>query len=141
MYGENRDALRHAWIEAWRKHREKLPLEPLEAHIADVIALHPDYHPLLESPEQEALEQEWTALRGETNPFLHMGLHLALHEQLATERPAGIRDLHQALATRLGDLHAAEHAMIECLAEALWQAQRDNQPPDEAAYFANLKKL
>jgi hypothetical protein len=141
MHGDNRNDLRHTWIEAWRKHRAGQPLEPLEAQIADVVALHSEYHALLEAPKQETLEQEWTALRGETNPFLHMGLHLALHEQLTTNRPTGIRALHQALVTRRGDRHAAEHAMIECLAEALWQAQRDNRPPDEAAYLAKLKKL
>ena len=141
MHGDNRDELRHAWITAWSKHRENRPLEPLEALIADVVAQHPEYHPLLESPEEEALGQEWTALRGETNPFLHMGLHLALHEQLSTNRPTGIRDVHSRLVKRLGDRHAAEHAMIECLAEALWLAQRDNRPPDEVAYLERLKAL
>ena len=141
MYGDNRDELRHAWITAWSKHRENRPLEPLEALIADVVAQHPEYHALLESSEEETLEQEWSALRGETNPFLHMGLHLALHEQLATDRPAGIRELHAQLVARNGDRHAAEHAMIECLAEALWLAQRDNRPPDEAAYLERLKAL
>ena len=141
MHGDNRDELRHTWITAWSKHRENRPLEPLEALIADVVAQHPEYHPLLESPEEEALGQEWTALRGETNPFLHMGLHLALHEQLSTNRPTGIRDVHARLIARHGDRHAAEHAMIECLAEALWFAQRDNQPPDEVAYLERLKAL
>lgn len=141
MFGDNRDSLRHAWIAAWSKHREGLPLEPLELLVVDVVAQHPEYHHLLESPEQETLQQEWSALRGETNPFLHMGLHLALHEQLSTDRPDGIRDVHSRLVKRLGDRHAAEHVMIECLAEALWLAQRDNRPPDEVAYLERLKAL
>lgn len=141
MFGDDRNALRQAWIEAWRKQRQGRPLEPLEARIADIVALHPEYHALLEAPTEQTLQQEWTALRGVTNPFLHMGLHLALHEQLATDRPPGIRAVHAALAQRLGDRHDAEHRMIECLAEALWQAQRDGVPPDEAAYLARLKRL
>jgi hypothetical protein len=141
MYGDNRDEIRHTWIIAWNKYREGSPLEPLEVMIADVISQHPEYHQLLESPEPETLQQEWTALRGETNPFLHMGLHLALHEQLSTDRPSGIRGVHTRLIGRIGDRHAAEHAMIECLAEALWQGQRDNRPPDEAAYLEKLKTL
>lgn len=141
MYGDNRDELRHAWITAWSKHRENRPLEPLEALIADVVAQHPEYHPLLESPEEEALGQEWTALRGETNPFLHMGLHLAVREQVSTDRPAGIASIHRALTARSGDVHAAEHAMIEALAETLWEAQSANLPPDEAKYLERLRRI
>ncbi|MDX1594289.1 MAG: DUF1841 family protein [Gammaproteobacteria bacterium] len=140
MFSDNRDELRNAWITAWHKHRENRPMEPLEVMIADVIASHPEYHALFDDPE-ETMQQEWTALRGETNPFLHMGLHLALHEQLATDRPPGIREIHRRLTRRKGDRHAAEHAMIECLAEALWLGQRNDQPPDEAAYLERLKAL
>jgi len=38
-------------------------------------------------------------------------------------------------------VHAAEHAMIECLGEALWQAQRSGRAPDEAAYLAALHRI
>ncbi|HEY5791568.1 MAG TPA: DUF1841 family protein [Gammaproteobacteria bacterium] len=116
------------------------PLEPLEAQLADVVALHPEYHALLESDDGGA-RQEWTPEGGESNPFLHMGLHLALREQLATDRPGGIRAVHSALAQRLGDLHEAEHRMLDCLAETLWQAQRSGTPPDEAAYLERLRRL
>jgi len=37
--------------------------------------------------------------------------------------------------------HALEHAMLECLGEALWTAQRNGLPPDEAAYLECLKRL
>ena len=104
------------------------------------IALHPEYHALLESVDGGA-QKEWTPEGGESNPFLHMGLHLALREQLATDRPAGIRSVHTALAQRLGDLHEAEHRMLDCLAETLWHAQRGGTPPDEAAYLERLRRL
>ena len=136
---QSRDQLRQMYFNAWRKYRERLPLEPVEAQVADVIALHPEYHALLESPE--ALHKDWTPEHGQTNPFLHMGLHLAIREQVATDRPSGIRAAYQQLCAKHGETHATEHQMIECLAEALWNAQRNNQPPNEQAYLARLQQL
>jgi hypothetical protein len=78
---------------------------------------------------------------GQSNPFLHLGLHLAIREQVATDRPAGITAIHAALARRLGSAHQAEHRMIECLGEALWHSQRSGRPPDEAAYLDALRKI
>ena len=134
-----REGLRALYMEAWRRHREGLPLEPLHAQIVSVVELHPEYHALLESGP-DALERDYTPDGGATNPFLHLGLHLAVREQVGTDRPAGIRELHAMLTRRLGDRHAAEHRMIERLAEALWQSQRSGQPPDEAEYLAALKQ-
>jgi hypothetical protein len=137
--GENREAMRRRYVEAWRRRREGLPLEPLDAAIADVIELHPEYQALLSDPG--ALEASYSVEAGRTNPFLHMGLHLALREQLATRRPAGIVDVHAGLARRMGDVHAAEHRMIEVLAETLWEAQRAGRMPDEARYLERLRQL
>jgi hypothetical protein len=134
-----RDRLRALYAEAWRRHRERLPLEPLHAQIASVIAEHPEYHAVFEAGA-EALEREYAPESGSSNPFLHLGLHLAIREQVGTDRPTGIREVHAELIRRLGDRHAAEHRMIECLAEALWQSQRSAQPPDEAAYLTALKR-
>jgi hypothetical protein len=135
----SRDALRRRYVNAWQRRRDGLPLEPLDAQIADVIELHPEYQPLLEQPD--ALDSEFTVEQGRTNPFLHMGLHLGLREQLATRRPGGIDQLHARLAARLGDAHEAEHRMIEVLAETLWEAQRDGRAPDEQRYLERLRKL
>lgn len=137
--GESREALRRRYVEAWRRRREGLPLEPLDAAIADVIELHPEYQSMLEDAQSVALA--FTVEQGRTNPFLHMGLHLALREQLATRRPAGIDRIHAALARRLGSVHDAEHRMIEALAETLWEAQGRGAPPDEAAYLERLRRL
>lgn len=138
FFGNDRDALRAAYRDAWRKHVEGRPLEPLEAALADVIAAHPEYHGAL---DENALDRDYLPERGESNPFLHMGMHMALREQVSTDRPAGIAAVHRALATRLGDGHEAEHRMMECLGEALWQAQRSGTAPDEAAYMDCLKRL
>ena len=140
LFGQNRDALRRFYVETWRKHREQLPLQPLEALVAEVIALHPEYHALLEDEEQ-ALSQEFSAESGQGNPFMHMGMHLGLREQLTTRRPAGIESVHEKLAKRLGDVHEAEHRMMECLGQAMWEAQRSGLPPDENAYLECLRRL
>jgi hypothetical protein len=140
FHDQGRASLRQMYVEAWRKHRESRPIEPVEDQIVRVVELHPEYATLLESGDA-ALDRDYTPEGGQTNPFLHMGLHLAIREQVATDRPAGIAEVHRALLTRLGDVHAAEHAMIDCLGEALWQAQRSGRPPDETAYLESLRRL
>ncbi|MFO7326425.1 MAG: DUF1841 family protein [Pseudomonadota bacterium] len=135
----SREELRRRYVEAWRRHREGLPLEPLDAQVADVVALHPEYHALLEAPD--ALTRDFTVEQGQVNPFLHMGLHLGVREQVATNRPAGITEVHRHLSQRLGSTHEAEHRMVDVLAETLWEAQRSGRAPDEAAYLDRLRRL
>ncbi len=133
--GHSRDQLRRAYTDAWRKHEERAPLLAQEVAIADVIALHPEYQALMADPAS-ALAFEPGAESGRQNPFLHMGLHLAIRDQITIDRPPGIRAVHQQLQSRLGDGHAAEHALMEALGEVLWQAQRDGRTPDEQLYLA-----
>jgi hypothetical protein len=132
--GHTREQLRQSYADAWRRHRARSPLTPLESMIVDVIALHPEYHAVVQDPEA-ASAFEADAAGAAENPFLHMGLHLAVREQLSIDRPSGIRELHHSLQSRLGDAHHAEHVLMEALAETLWQAQRDGRAPDERHYL------
>jgi hypothetical protein len=134
-----REELRRRYVNAWQRRREGLPLEPLDAQIADVVALHPEYHAVLETPE--GATETFSVEQGRTNPFLHMGLHLAIREQVGTRRPAGIETVHLKLSQRFGDPHEAEHRMIEVLAETLWEAQRAGRAPDEQRYLDRLRQL
>ncbi|HEY6643479.1 DUF1841 family protein [Povalibacter sp.] len=136
---QSRDQLRASYIEAWRKRRERLPMQPLEMQIADVIELHPEYQQALQDPDS-VLDRDYSPEGGQSNPFLHMGLHLAIRDQLATDRPPGIRSAFDNLVRRMGDAHAAEHELIECLAETLWESQRSGLPPDEHAYLARVTR-
>jgi len=136
---QSRDEVRQVYLGVWHKIQQKLVLEPMEALIADVIEIHPEYHALLASGDDIG-QQEFTPEQGQTNPFLHMGMHITLREQAGTDRPPGIRAIHQKLLSKQG-AHEAEHAMMECLGETLWNAQRNNQPPDEDAYLDCLRKL
>ncbi len=137
---QSRDQLRQMYVNAWQKHQDKLPLSPLESQIADVLMLHPEYQSMFNDRER-ILDKDWTPEQGATNPFLHMGLHLAIRDQVATDRPVGIQSIYGALLQRTDNMHDIEHRMIECLAEALWNAQRSGMPPDEAAYLERLRSL
>jgi Domain of unknown function (DUF1841) len=130
-----RDRLRESYSEAWRKQLAGAPLTPLEAMIADVIGLHPEYQPMIRDAEA-ALAFEPNAVHAAENPFLHMGLHIAVREQVSIDRPPGVRDLHRRLQSRYGDVHSAEHVLMEALAETLWEAQRTGRSPDETQYLA-----
>jgi Domain of unknown function (DUF1841) len=136
--GYTREELRQSYADAWRKRLERAPLTPLEALIADVIALHPEYQVLMQDAEAARSFESGTT-PGE-NPFLHMGLHLAVREQVAIDRPPGVRELRQTLAVRLGDEHAAEHALMESLAETLWEARRSARAPDEREYLERARR-
>lgn len=136
--GHTREQLRLSYAEAWRKHLARIPMTPLESLITDVIARHPEYQSLVSDP---AAAQAFDAAAGggTENPFLHMGLHLAVREQLSIDRPPGVREIKQTLAARLGSEHDAEHALMEALAETLWEAQRGGQAPDERRYLERAR--
>ena len=138
IFGQDRQELRQMYADAWRKARDGQVLSPLEAQIAAVIADHPEYHATITSGD---LEQSYTPEGGQSNPFLHMGLHLALRDQVATNRPPGIRAVFETIAARASNRLDAEHRMIECLAETLWEAQSRNRAPDEREYLEKLKRL
>ncbi|HSD69409.1 MAG TPA: DUF1841 family protein [Woeseiaceae bacterium] len=138
MFGQDRDELRRMYSDAWATARRGMPLSPLAAQIVRVIEEHPEYQEFI---EQSSITVGFAPAEGQENPWLHMGLHLAIRDQVATDRPAGIRAIFERLAGRFGDSHEAEHAMLECLAETLWEAQRNQAPPDERRYLERLLQL
>jgi len=138
MFNPTREQVRQFFCEAWRKHVERLPLDGAEVTAADLIAEHPEYHALLLRPE-EAQEKEFTPDGGQTNPFLHLSLHLAIAEQISIDQPPGILAAYQALRQRL-DVHDAEHAIMECLGEALWRAQRSGGALDGMQYLECVRR-
>jgi hypothetical protein len=139
MFGNNRTELRAVYLNCWRLKQNQLPMDPLQEIVANVVEQHPEYHHLVES--EENIERDFSVELGESNPFLHMSMHIALHEQISTNRPNGINDIFQKLCIVHGGPHEAEHAMMDCLGEALWTAQRDQKNPDETAYLECLKKI
>ncbi|MCF6217743.1 MAG: DUF1841 family protein [Gammaproteobacteria bacterium] len=140
FFSQDRKQLRKGFFDAWEKQQQQLPLTPLEEIITGVIKMHPEYQKLIAQKNQHA-EREYPPELGETNPFLHMAMHIALHEQISTDRPAGIRDVARQLLEKKKVAHDAEHLMMEQLAEEMWRSQRYNVLPDEQAYLAQLQEL
>ena len=139
MFNPSRDEARRFLVDAWAKHRAQKPVSDLEGIVVRIVALHPEYHPLLEQPEKFA-HRDFTPEAGETNPYLHLSLHLAIAEQLAIDQPPGIRAQFERLREARGDEHAALHAVLECLGEVMWSAQRHGTPPDAQLYLDCLAR-
>lgn len=135
IFDPSRDQVRETFFEAWRKYRAGEPLAGIETIALDVILGHPEYHAVLGDADRHR-DKDYV---DEGNPFLHMSLHVALEEQLSIDQPPGIVDRFQALVRRHGERHKALHEAIECLAETMWRAQRDNLPPDADAYLECLQ--
>ena len=139
MFNPSRDEARRFFIEAWRKRKAGTPSAPMEAVVADIIEAHPEYHGLYELGE-DGLTKEWTPEAGETNPFLHINLHVAVREQVSVDQPPGIRALHMALAAKCGDLFEADHRVMDCLAEQIWQNQRNGTPFNNETYLDCVRR-
>ena len=138
FFSNDRTKLRRAYFDIWQKTIKKLPMEPMEQLISQVISEHPEYHKMFAN--EKALNKEFFS-ETEENPFMHMGMHLAIREQIATNRPEILSVCYNTLCNKLGGSHQAEHQMMECLTEMLWNAQKNNTAPDELAYINCLKKV
>lgn len=135
-----RNKMRIIFFDAWKKYKNTMPLETLEKQIVEIILQHPEYHKILDQPEKY-IDKDYLPEFGETNPFLHMGLHLSVREQVNTNRPEGIRDIFFKLAKKYPDSNDAEHIIMQCIAENLWQAQQTGQMVNDADYLQQLKNL
>jgi hypothetical protein len=136
MFDPSREQVREMFFGAWRKYRAGEPLAGIETLALDVILQHPENHEMLAQPKRYR-EKDYN---DESNPFLHMSLHLALEEQLSIDQPPGIAGLYQKIFLRFNDRHAALHEALECLAETVWRAQRDKAAPDAEAYLSCMEK-
>ncbi len=139
MFNPSRDQVRQFFFGVWRKYKNRQPLEGAETLALPVILQHPEYHAMLEQPERY-LGRDYPPEFGETNPFLHLSMHLSLAEQASIDQPPGIRERLERLAAKLGDRMEAEHAAMDCLAEMLWQAQRHGSSYDPAIYLGCIEE-
>lgn len=137
MFNPSRDQARRFFIDVWQKHRSGAPLANIERSTLAILLDHPEYRRHL---AEDQIDRDWQPEHGETNPFLHLGMHLAIEEQLSIDQPAGIRALFVALRDKFGDAHAAKHEMMDGLAEMIWQAQRNRSAPDPQVYLEVLRR-
>lgn len=140
MFSQDRSQLRKMFFDTWTRYQKSHTLTAMDKIIANIINLHPEYHQMLRN-ENDFIDKDYLPENGETNPFLHMAMHISIHEQLTTERPVQITDLYQQLLSKYQDPHTVEHHMMECLGQMIWQAQRDNVLPDESCYLDCLQQL
>lgn len=139
LFNPSRDQVRLFFFDAWAKYKQQQPLTDLEAIATQVMQMHPEYHAVLDAPECY-LEQAYFPEMGETNPFLHMSLHLSVLEQIGINQPLGIAQAYRKLQQKHDEVlhksqHTAQHDLMDCLAETIWQAQRDGKPPDAEVYL------
>jgi hypothetical protein len=139
MFNPSQQDVRLFFCAASRKQQAGEILTPIEAIAAGWIVQHPEYAQLLADPDK-ALAADYSIKRGESNPFLHLSMHLSIAEQISIDQPKGVRDAYLALTRKLGSEHDAHHLMMEALGEMIWNAQRSGQPPDGAAYVTALRR-
>ena len=139
MFNPTRDQSREFLFDLWAKHQANAPLTPLESVALAIVIEHPEYHAVLGDRERY-LDRDWKPEGGETNPFLHLMMHVAIEEQVSIDQPPGIRAVVTTLAERRGSMHDARHDVMECLAEMIWQAQRHGTGFDNAAYLDCLSR-
>ena len=139
MFTPSQHDVRRFFCETYRKHRATEILTPLEAIAADWVVQHPEYHDTL-SDVEAALAADYPVEQGQSNPFLHLSMHLSIAEQISIDQPPGIHSAFIALAQRLDSEHEAHHQMMECLGEMIWTSQRNGLPPDGMAYIECVKR-
>jgi hypothetical protein len=140
IFNPTREEVRRFFCDTWKKKNENHILDSMETIAGDWMTQHPEYHPLLADPEG-ALGQDYTPERAETNPFLHLSMHLSISEQISINQPPGIKEIAEKLSQKLGSMHEAQHLMMECLGQVMWEAQREGKPLNPENYLETLKRL
>jgi len=136
VFSQDRSKQREFLANSWQKHNNGQILEPLELQLALIVQKHSEYHALIND-----INLEYFPEQGKTNPFLHINLHLALQDQLALNQPIGINDIYKELILINSDIHKVEHMMMECIAEMIFNSQKNNTTLDQDNYLVNLKNL
>ena len=105
MFNPTRDQARDFLFDAWRKFRAQEVLTAMETMAVEVISLHPEYHAMLDDRDrylEQYRDRDYPPEFGETNPFLHLNMHLSIREQVSIDQPGGARGFHAALTNKLG---------------------------------------
>lgn len=139
MFNPSSDDVRRFFCDVFRKQRAQEILTPLEIMAGDWIRHHPEYEDVLGDVEA-ALARDYSVDSGQTNPFLHLSMHLSIDEQISIDQPPGIREAATALTLKLDSAHEAQHQIMECLGEMIWNAQRNGLPLDGEAYVEAVKR-
>jgi hypothetical protein len=139
MYNPSQDDVRRFFCQVYAKQQAQTLIDALEVLAGEWVAEHPEYHAVL-TDEASALTRQFTGENGQSNPFLHLSMHLSISEQCSIDQPRGIRQAVELLASKRNSLHDAHHEVMECLGTMLWESQRSGQAPDGQAYIDAVQR-
>lgn len=139
MFDPSPQEVRRFFCEVAAKSARGAPMEAIETLAGQWIAEHPEYQDDLADAEL-AIARDYAVESGQSNPFLHLAMHLSISEQCSIDQPRGIRQAVELLAARRGSLHDAQHEVMECLGTMLWESQQSGRPPDGEAYIAAVQR-
>ena len=140
LFGDDRNELRNFYFQAWKKYREQRPLEAIEQQIATVVSEHPEYINTIENPDKFQ-DKDYDERSGEANPYLHLGLHLAIRDQIQTNLPAGIQPLYAKLNTQYTSHLDLEHAIMPILFEEIYAMQHNKTEFSAENYLEKIRGL
>lgn len=138
MFNPSVNDVRNFFFDTYEKGERNLILTDLEKIAYSTILEHPEYRHVL-SNRDKYMGANWLPESGETNPFLHLSMHVSIIEQLSINQPFGVKELYIELCQKYADEHEAQHHVMDCLAEMIWQAQYNNMQPDPQIYLSCLR--
>ena len=140
LFNQDRNQMRQVFFNAWQKFRQQQPLDGMENLIVNALSLHPEYHSFFDDIENN-LDKDFSPDLAQSNPFLHLGMHISIEEQLSINQPDGIKNTYQQLLIKHQDPHKIQHLMMECLGKVIWEAHQANTTPDNANYLNCILNL
>ena len=139
MFTPSQADVRRFFCSVYAKARAGQALEAIEIIASQWMEEHPEYHADFADADA-ALEKMYDVEAGNTNPFLHLSMHLSISEQCSIDQPHGIRQAVELLTARRNSLHDAHHEAMDCLGQMVWESQRAGRPPDGDAYIACVQR-
>ncbi len=142
LYQPSQADVRRFFCSIYAKAGANAPLEAIEIIASQWMDEHPEYHGDFSDVDAALLklEQPDDGQSRETNPFLHLSMHLTISEQCSIDQPRGIRQAVELLTARLDSLHDAHHVAMECLGQMIWESQRAGRPPDGQTYVEAVQR-
>ena len=134
MFNPSQEDVRRFFCSVYAKSYSAQPMDAMETLASQWIAEHPEYHADFQNLDA-AIVRVYPEGNGQTNPFLHLSMHLSISEQCSIDQPRGIRQAVELLTHKRQSLHTAHHEAMDCLGSMLWESQRAGRPPDGQAYI------
>jgi hypothetical protein len=139
MFNPSPSDVRRFFCNAYAKARAGEPMDAIEIIASQWMNEHPEYAADFADVDV-ALAAVYDAQNGQTNPFLHLSMHLSISEQCSIDQPRGIRQAVELLTHKRNSLHDAHHDAMDCLGTMLWESQRAGRPPDGDNYVACVQR-